>query len=434
MAPMLAVGVLSLVAAGPVFAASLEEELATLLLDHPNIRAAYKLVESSREEIKRSASDFYPQISVTGDITQEVIDSPAERQQDDGQGGKPSSRTAERGSVSVIQNLFNGFLTTSSVRTAQLNKELSQMTLEGTRQNIVFEGINAYVNVLKQNLLTELSRENEATIRQQLKLEDERVQRGTGVAVDVLQAKSRLQVAKERRVSLEGALVDTISRYTQTFNHAPDLNAMTDPVAPVEMVPSQLDRAIDLALLGNPALGNTSVNIEVARERKRMVQAELYPIIDLESAWSFEKNAGAVLGVRRDYSVTLRATWNVFTGFSTRNLMAQASFDLGASKDSYDFTSRKVIEQTKLAWQALLTSRQRLELLENAVNIASEVFSSRQQLHEAGKETVINVMDAENEVNNAQINFTSASYDEQLAVYQLLLTMGLLNPVGLNLY
>jgi adhesin transport system outer membrane protein len=93
-----------------------------------------------------------------------------------------------------------------------------------------------------------------------------------------------------------------------------------------------------------------------------------------------------------------------------------------------------VIEQTKLAWQALFTSRQRLELLENAVNIASEVFSSRQKLREAGKETVINVLDAENEVNNAQINFTSASYDEKLAVYQLLLAMGFLNPSGLSLY
>ncbi|MCH7550298.1 MAG: TolC family outer membrane protein [Proteobacteria bacterium] len=434
MVPVLVAGALSFATAGPVFAASLEEVLAALILDHPNIRAAYKTVESSREEIKRTTSDFYPQISITGDVTQEIIDSPAERQAGDGQGGKPSTRTAERGSISVITNLFNGFSTTSNVRTAQLNRELARMTLEGTRQNIVFEGINAYVNVLKQKRLIELSYENEATIQQQLNLEDERVQRGSGIAVDVLQAKSRLQVAKERRVTFEGALKDSISRYTQTFNHVPDINAMTDPVTPVEMVPSQLDRAIDQAMVGNPALANTSVTIEVARERKRAIRAELYPTIDLESAWSFEKNAGATLGVRRDYSVTLRATWNVFTGFSTRNLMAQALFDLGASKDTHDFTSRKVVEQTKLAWQALLTSRQRLELLENAVNIASEVFSSRQRLREAGKETVINVLDAENEVNNAQINFTSASYDERLAVYQLLLSMGLLNPVGLNLY
>ncbi|MEE8213114.1 MAG: TolC family protein, partial [Alphaproteobacteria bacterium] len=170
MVPVLVAGALSFATAGPVFAASLEEVLAALILDHPNIRAAYKTVESSREEIKRTTSDFYPQVSITGDVTQEVIDSPAERQAGDGQLGKPSTRTAERGSISVIQNLFSGFLTTSSVRTAQLNRELARMTLEGTRQNIVFEGINAYVNVLKQKRLIELSRENEATIQQQLNL------------------------------------------------------------------------------------------------------------------------------------------------------------------------------------------------------------------------------------------------------------------------
>ena len=43
-----------------------------------------------------------------------------------------------------------------------------------------------------------MSRLNETNIQNQLNLEDERVQRGSGIAVDVLQAKSRLQLAKER--------------------------------------------------------------------------------------------------------------------------------------------------------------------------------------------------------------------------------------------
>ncbi len=430
----LAAAVFSLGIADFAYPATLEDELAALLLDHPNIRAAYKNVESLRQGIAHAKSAFYPQFSVSGDVAQEVIDSPSERQQGDGQLGKPSSRTPQSASFSMTQNLFNGFATQSAVQTAKLNKALAQLTLEGTRQNTVLEGINAYVNVLRQKRLVELSRENEATIQQQLNLEDERVQRGSGIAVDVLQAKSRLQGAKERRVTFEGALEDSVSRFTQTFNHAPDIDAMMDPVPPIEMVPSDLDRAIDIALGSNPALGNSSLTIEVARERKRTVLAEYYPSIDISSAWNFEKNAGATLGVRRDYSMTLTATWDLFTGFSTRNLVSQASFDIGASKDIYDYTARKVIEQSKLAWQALLTARKRLELLENAVNIADEVFTSRQKLREAGKETVINVLDAENEVNNTQINFTSASYDERLAVYQLLLAMGLLNPAGLLLY
>ncbi|MBT6407062.1 MAG: TolC family protein [Rhodospirillaceae bacterium] len=80
-----------------------------------------------------------------------------------------------------------------------------------------------------------------------------------------------------------------------------------------------------------------------------------------------------------------------------------------------------------------MTARNRLDLLENAVNIATEVFISRKKLREAGKETVINVLDAENEVSNAQINYTAASYDERLSIYQLLLSMGRLNPAFLNL-
>ena len=54
------------------------------------------------------------------------------------------------------------------------------------------------INVLQQKRLIEMSRLNETNIQNQLNLEDERVQRGSGIAVDVLQAKSRLQLAKER--------------------------------------------------------------------------------------------------------------------------------------------------------------------------------------------------------------------------------------------
>jgi adhesin transport system outer membrane protein len=45
-------------------------------------------------------------------------------------------------------------------------------------------------------------------------------------------------------------------------------------------------------------------------------------------------------------------------------------------------------------------------------------------LREAGKETVINVLDAENEVFSARINYASALYDARLAAYQLLLAIG----------
>ena len=85
---------------------------------------------------------------------------------------------------------------------------------------------------------------------------------------------------------------------------------------------------------------------------------------------------------------------------------------------------RKAEEQTRLAWQALQTANERVALLENAVNIAAEVFDSRKKLRESGKETVINVLDAENEVYSARINYTSALYDARVAAYSVLQAIG----------
>tara|TARA_R110000787_G_scaffold63679_6_gene143542 strand:+ start:1377 stop:2663 length:1287 start_codon:yes stop_codon:yes gene_type:complete len=419
-------------AASSTLANPINVELTGLITNHPSIRAAEKSLQSSRQGVKAAVADFYPTVSVSSDAGYENISSPTTRADNDPD-ATPFGRTRNTASLSLTQNLFSGYATASAVRTARLNRELAQISLEGTRQNTLFEGIQVYIDVLRQRRLIELARENEATIQRQLNLEDERVQRGSGVAVDVLQAKSRLQIAKERRVNFEGALEDAISRYTQTYDHPPDIDSMLDPEPPIEQIPSELTKSMDIAVVENPAIGNSGTTVEVARERRRTVRSELFPTVDLEGTYNYEKHNNAILGTRRDYSLVVSSTWELFSGFSTRASMAQAAYDYHASKDQHEFTVRKVIEQTKLAWQSLLTARERLELLENAVNIASEVFESRKKLREAGKETVINVLDAENEVNQAQINYTSAFYDERLAVFQLLLAMGRLDDANLGL-
>lgn len=417
-------------AAQPAAANPLEKELARLLLDHPQIQSAIKTTEANGYAVDKAKGAYYPKISMLGDVGPEMIDSPGTRAIGD---GGDFVRTRKTASLTVTQNLFNGSLTSTNVRAAQINRAIAQVTLRSTTQSTMFEAILGYIDVLRQKRLIELARENEATIQRQLNLEDERVLRGSGVAVDVLQAKSRLQIARERLVSFEGALQDAVSRYIQVYNRPPSLDSMTDPVPPVEMIPSDLQRAVEIAVAENPAVNNSGANIEAARERSNIVAAELYPSIDLISKMNYEDDKNTVIGTRRDYSVVVQASWDLFTGLTTKAGKSQAAFEYMASKDNHRHVTRKVIEQTRLAWQALLTARSRLELLENAVNIASEVFESRKKLREAGKETVINVLDAENEVNNAQINYTGASYEERTAAFQLLLAMGRLNAQTLGI-
>ncbi|MBF0333915.1 MAG: TolC family protein, partial [Alphaproteobacteria bacterium] len=85
---------------------------------------------------------------------------------------------------------------------------------------------------------------------------------------------------------------------------------------------------------------------------------------------------------------------------------------------------RKIGEQTRIAWSGLETARERLAVLEQAVNLADEVWEMRKKLREAGKATVMDVLDAESDTYTARITYVNASTDMRLAVYQLLQSMG----------
>ncbi len=409
-------------------AEQLEAALARLLLEHPNIQSAEKRHLSTSYGVDVAEAGFLPRVNVTTSGGPQNISTVTTRA-----AGKDFSRTSNVATMVVSQNLFDGEFTSSNLRAAELSTEAAAIALKQTRQATLFDGIRVYIDVVRQKRLVDLGRENVQQIQRQLNLEDERVQRGSGIAVDVLEAKSRLQIAKERLVGFEGAFRNAMASYVQVFGREPMPEEMTDPWPPIELIPVSLDESVRTALLRNPAVNNSATAVEIARERRDGAKAEFYPSVDLEGTANYESNNDGAVGIRRDYSVILRASWDLFTGLATPALVNQATYEYRASRDNHTFVTRRTMEQVRIAWQSLITTRTRAQLLENAVNIAAEVYDSRLKLRAAGQENIINVLDAESQVTNAQINFTSTAYDERLASYQLLLTMGLLTPENLNL-
>lgn len=401
----------------------LDLALKGLIDSNPQILAGKNVVSAADEQVRQAFSGYLPTVNLTGDAGVEYVDNPYRRDNFD------DAYHTGRQTVGIVatQLLYDGGLTETNHTTAKLQRNAAGQEFSSTTQRVLFEGINAYLSVLRQRELLRLSEQNEANIKRQLNLENERVRRGSGISVDVLQAKSRLQLAKERRVAVEGALRSALARYEQVFGTFPEMDAMRVPEAPLSMIPQSLDKAVEEALENNPTIHAAETQTQIANEQRDAVSAEYLPTVNLEAAANYENNKNTVTGVRRDYTVLVKANWNLFNGFSTKAGVAKAAFDYAASQNNALYTRRKTEEETKLAWDALETARQRVSLLQNAVNIASEVYTARQRLREAGKETAINVLDAENEVFNARINLTAATFDAKLASYQLLVAMGRLD-------
>lgn len=418
---------LSLLGTSGAIAETFEDALSRVLNEHPRIRAAEQSLGATGEGIGQSRAAFLPQISVSADHGYEYIDSPDRRET----GGGPSSLPRTKATLTATQNLFSGFENSSAFEISKLDTRRADLLLERTRQALTLDAIASHNGVVRDSLLVQLATLSERTIARQLNLEDERVERGSGIAVDVLLAKTRLQLAKERRVAFEGSLTEAITRYEQVFGVSPAIGELKSVDVTPASFPRTLPETQEFAREQNIDLRVAGNRVEAAEERRDVARSGFYPKVDLVGSTNFEDNVNTNRSIRRDFSVLLRVNWELFSGFRNSSAAAGAAFEKSAALATEADVRRTVEEDIGLSWQALKTAEERSELLGNASTIAREVFEARKKLRAAGNDTAINVLDAETEVFNARINQVRAEFDARSARARLLFAMGQLTPANL---
>ncbi len=426
------IGVGSVVLGGPdpAFAVSLTEELRRIVEENPQLKAEDERVAAEDARVDEAFSGFLPRVEVRGDIGRERTDDRTRRRVQ----GTDARFTRKRTALTITQNLYDGRRRVATYDAAKNRREAAEATRLTTLQDVLFQGTTAYLNVLRQKQLLDITLENEASIQRQLELEDERVARGAGIAVDVLLAKSRLQQAKERRVAIEGLLVEAASTYKQVFGAEPPLGLLETVRPPSDIEPADLEEALGTAYENNPNISRIESLIAEARERTTAARSGYYPSFDFVTEGKVEEDFDAKSGLKKQLSVYVRGRWEFFNGFQTRSQVAAATRERAALDNESSQIDRQIEEQVRIAWERLQNGRQRVALLENAVAIAAEVFEGRKRLRAAGRETALNVLDAETEVFLARINLVSADFDSRIAFYQLLLAMGVLTPTTLGIY
>ncbi|MFT6556760.1 TolC family outer membrane protein [Sneathiella sp.] len=415
----------ALVSGSDAIADSLQEDLKYLLENHPKLTAGKQNIVSAEKGIDAAYSGFLPKVSINGDAGWETTDN---RSLD----GRYDTDRYKAG-ISVRQNLFQGQRTTADISSAETQKNIADVELSFVTQQLIYEGVVAYLNVERFQFLDLLARDNEDTLKKQLRLEDERVQRGAGIEVDVLQAKSRLQRAIERRVAFQGLLKEAKARYLQVFGKPANNVGVFDAVPPLEKMPTTLDDGLLRAVETNLQIRSVKLQVENTEYQKIQASSDYYPSIDAVARYDWERDVDGTKGTEKSFFTGLELNWEIFSGFLTDARVGQAAARHSGSLASLQFAKQKVEEEVRIAWDALETARKRENLLKNAVNIAAEVFVARQRLRDGGKETALNVLDAENEFYNARIAQVGATYEARAAVYRVLLAIGELSPENLEL-
>lgn len=405
----------SLAFAGDAHANPLANELQYLLQNYPAIQAKASLSDAAREDVNAAHGLSYPTVSLSGDTGFQRTDQPS----------KNDWRV--QGNITATYNLFDGYYSVFETKGAEVAHQSTMADLDSTKQLILFQGVQAYLNLVLQNKLVEISQTNLKLVEQIKTFIESEANVGRMSTADLLQARARLAQAREALAAYQGSQRQGQNRYYHLFQRVPKQDRMKDPLTPSAVVPESLEESIRMARKHNPVLKSAELLAEAASARIGSVKSSLFPRVDLEVSGDSKYNVDGTDGNENEGTALVKLNWNLFDGNRTQSQGRAAALRHNAAMMDLRHKHLEVEEQVRNAFSVIETERRRFRTLQEAESIAEEAFNARHDMMEGGKETIINVLDTALELLNVRIAVTTSDYGHRLANYQLLLATGQLN-------
>lgn len=397
-----------------------------MLAQHKRIAAAEAELRATEANIRRAKGGWYPDLKVTSNMgVQALRQDPATH---------ANRRTPREIGVSANQLLWDFGKTNAEIDRTTLVRDQSAAALATTRQDLLLEGLVAYVNLHRVARSAQFARQSVDNIRRQTGMEESRVELGGGLPTDVLQAKSQLAGAQARLVRAEGALKVAMNRYRAVFNEPPpEPSALTAVPVPRDRLPASQDEAIAVALERNLQLRSTRLSAEIARaEVRRVTGGELYPRIAAVAESKLQRDVNGMAGDRQDNLAKVEITYPFNTGLAPFHALEAARNTVTAAENRLADARDLVEEQVRNAWQSLSTARDNADYLENQARIAAQFLRLAREERLQGQRSLIDVLAGETALINAQSDAVSAEADVAIAAFTLLKAMGDLDPAVLK--
>ena len=398
-------------------AQSLPDVLLDLIENHDRINAAKNSLDAATSRIRETRGAWFPELEIDFNNGFQKRGNP---------GTQDTTKKFNETSLSVTQLLWDFGKTDTDIGISRKNRESAAINLNQVRQDLVLEGIVAYIQVYSANRRLALSRQSEDNIKKQTELEDARVAGGAGFSTDVLQAKTELAEAQSRRVVAEGTLRNALSRYHALYRDMPKgINEFKLPPVPEVLMPRTLEEAIEIGLKENFQLRNARLASDIAKDSVTRTRQDLFfPELNAVVETSHERNLDGTIGQRNAQAAKVELNFPFNLGFTALDSVSASSSDYKASIDRAADTQRTVEENIRLAWADLETARQNHDVRTAQVEIAAKFLELAREEREAGRRSLLDVLSGETRLINAQSDSVLTEVSIVQATFRLLNAMG----------
>lgn len=397
---------------------------------NPTLNAARAGQRATDELVPQALSGWRPTVGVSADINQTYSSKPVgvdlngDIVRDNG--SEPNGSVA----IQLAQPLFRGFGTVNSTKSAEARVDASKQNLLGTEQQVLFDVVQAYMDVYAGRQFVALRRQDVAALQAQVKAAQDRFAVGEITRTDVAQAQARLAEAQSFLVNSQTDLARAVASYVQVVGQEP--GKLSYPK--VVKIPKSLAAALDTAGEINPQL-LAQAFVESARNSDiKVAFANLMPSADLVATGArVDPDLGTANDNANTFEVGAQLSIPLYESGFVYSQVRQAKQLASQSRIQVIEVARAVRQAVASSWNAYVGLAQIIKNTRTQVRAAQLALNGVQQEYQAGTRTTLDVLDAQRDLVQAQVLQVTAERNRVVSGYQLLAAIGHLTADDIGL-
>jgi outer membrane protein len=397
-------------------AETLREALWKAYTSNPTLTGARAGQRAIDETLPLTRAYALPNVNATGNYTENL------------RSGTTSLSSPDRymtGRVSVSMPIDISGAVRYGIKGVKARVEAGRANLRGTEADVFGAVVGAYMDVIRDQAIVDLNRTQVRVLGVNLEATRDRFEVGDLTRTDVAQSEARLALANAQLQQAEARLIASKENYLQVVGSAP---ANLEAPPPLPNLPTGPDSAVEIALQNNPDLIAASKARDAARYDVSIARAARLPRVSAvaDTAYTDYLNSlpNTVPGSTRASTAGVQVTFPLFQGGGMSAQVRQAQARQGQAIEQQIAVERGVIAATRAAFASWKASNEVIKSADMAVKANALALEGVRAENSVGSRSILDILDAERELLDSQVQLVTAERNAYVAGFQLLSAMG----------
>lgn len=402
----------------------LQKMVRTAMMQNYDLRLAVARINAARANLGLARSDQFPHFAAGADLT-------TSRTSSNGPSGAFSQGGKRRSFGTVVLSLLTFELDVwgrlrQQTKAARAELRASEEDRKTVQTIVVGDVAAGYFSLLELDTELNIARQTLATRQESLRLITLRLQGGLATALDVRQAEELVYQASQTIPDTERQIAQTENQLSFILGNNPGSITRGRPLDQQQTIPTVPAGLPSSLLERRPDIRAAEENLIAQNALVSAAKRAFFPTISLTGLFGFQSNQLSNLfsGPSKAWTFVPQITQPIFTGGRLKSDVKFAKAQQEFAVVQYQRTIQNAFKEVSdglIQYQKVREIRTQQELLVATLRERSRLAHLR---YEGGVDTLLNALDSDRELFDAELDLTQTKRNELLSLVQLYKALG----------